>query len=157
MIIDGVETSSVAEHSLHKIRRDKLGFIFQTYYLIPTLTAMQNVLVPVMPIGGGDKYHKRATRLLDVVGLKERMHHKPNQLSGGEQQRVAIARALVSKPKILLADEPTGALDGKTGEMILSLLKSLAGEMTVVMVTHNSGLGAQSDRVINLLDGKIIE
>lgn len=91
------------------------------------------------------------------VGLSHRIGHKPNELIGGEQQRVAIARALILKPKILLADEPTGALDGKTGEIILSLLKSLAGEMTVVMVTHNSGLGAQSDRVINLLDGKIIE
>jgi len=158
VIIDGVETSRVAEHSLYKIRRDKLGFIFQTYYQVPTLTAMQNVLVPVMPIDGSDKYHKRATRLLDLVGLKERMHHKPNQLSGGEQQRVAIARALIMDPALIFADEPTGNLDTRTGANIMDLMQQLNRERgkTLVVVTHDRRLAdRRADRVVYLFDGQL--
>lgn len=158
VIIDGVETSSVAEHSLYKIRRDKLGFIFQTYYLIPTLTAMQNVLVPVMPIDGSKKYHDRATHLLDLVGLKERMHHKPNQLSGGEQQRVAIARALIMDPAIILADEPTGNLDTRTGANIMDLMQRLNREhgKTLIVVTHDGRIAnSRADRVVYLFDGQL--
>lgn len=158
VIIDGVETSSVAEHSLYKIRRDKLGFIFQTYYLVPTLTAIQNVLVPVMPIDGSKKWHDRATHLLDLVGLKERMHHKPNQLSGGEQQRVAIARALIMNPALILADEPTGNLDTRTGANIMDLMQQLNREhgKTLVVVTHDRCIADnRSDRVVYLYDGQL--
>lgn len=158
VIIDGVETSSVAEHSLYKIRRDKLGFIFQTYYLIPTLTAMQNVLVPVMPIDGSKKYHERATHLLDLVGLKERMHHKPNQLSGGEQQRVAIARALIMNPALILADEPTGNLDARNGANIMDLMQRLNREhgKTLIVVTHDRRIADnRADRVVYLFDGQL--
>ena len=102
------------ERNLYRIRRRKFGFIFQTYYLVPTLNAIQNVLMPVLPIRGNKRYEKRAQRLLDIVGLSGRTHHKPGELSGGEQQRVAIARALVNDPDLLLMDEPFGAVDAQT-------------------------------------------
>ena len=155
ILLDGVDITKKSQKELVNSRRRTAGFVFQQFHLIPSLTAYENVALPLVFAGDGGQ--DSVTKAMERVGLSHRIGHKPNELSGGEQQRVAIARALVMKPKILLADEPTGALDGKTGEMILSLLKSLAGEMTVVMVTHNSGLGAQSDRVINLLDGKIVE
>jgi len=125
VFIDGVETSGVSENRLYEVRRNKLGFIFQTYYLVPTLTAKQNVLMPVLPLGQNGRYHGRAESLLRMVGLKRRMHHKPSELSGGEQQRVSIARALSLGPGIILADEPTGNLDSKTGAQIIRLLRWL--------------------------------
>ena len=158
VIIDGVETSKVPERDLYKVRREKLGFIFQTYYLIPTLSAIQNVLVPVMPIDGSKKYHVRATQLLELVGLKERMHHKPNQLSGGEQQRVAIARALIMDPSIILADEPTGNLDTRTGANIMDLMQQLNREhgKTLIVVTHDRRIAdSRADRVVYLFDGQL--
>lgn len=154
ILLDGVDITKKSQKELVNFRRRTAGFVFQQFHLIPSLTAYENVALPL--VFAGDREQDSVAEALERVGLSHRMEHKPTELSGGEQQRVAIARALVMKPMILLADEPTGALDGKTGDMIISLLKSLAGEMTVVMVTHNSKLGKQSDRVINLFDGRII-
>jgi len=160
VVIDGVETSKVPERDLYRIRREKLGFIFQTYYLVPTLTALQNVLMPVMPIDGGDKYSKRAARLLELVGLKDRMRHKPNELSGGEQQRVSIARALIMNPSIILADEPTGNLDAKTSVDIMDLMQRLNKERgeTLVVVTHDHRIAeSRADRALYLIDGRLYD
>ena len=157
VVLDGVKLSAVAERHLHRIRREKIGFIFQAYYLVPTLNALENVLVPTIPLGT-NTYPERAQELLERVGLKERMHQKPSQLSGGEQQRVAIARALVNDPAILLADEPTGNLDSKTGGEIVKLLKGLNREKgtTLVVVTHEKEIARQIGRTINFLDGKVV-
>ena len=154
ILLDGIDITKKSQKELVNFRRKTAGFVFQQFHLIPSLTAYENIALPL--VFAGDKDQDSVAEAMDRVGLSHRMDHKPNELSGGEQQRVAIARALVMKPKILLADEPTGALDGKTGDMIISLLRSLAGQMTVVMVTHNSELGIKSDRIINLLDGNII-
>ncbi len=157
VFIDGVETSSVPENQLYQIRRNKLGFIFQTYYLVPTLSALQNVLTPVLPVKGRDKYPRRAERLLGMMGLKGRMHHKPGELSGGEQQRVAIARALILNPGVILADEPTGNLDSKTGAEIIKLMHWLNKKRgkTFIIVTHDHRIADSAERVLYLRDGKL--
>lgn len=157
VFIDRVETSSVPERRLYKIRREKLGFIFQTYYLVPTLNALQNVLMPVLPMRGNKRYKKRAVRLLEIVGLKDRMHHKPGELSGGEQQRVTIARALILNPSVILADEPTGNLDVKTGAEIIELMRWLNKERgkTFIIVTHDRRIAETAERVFYLMDGRL--
>jgi putative ABC transport system ATP-binding protein len=157
VFIDNKETSRVAERNLYRIRRGKLGFIFQTYYLVPSLNAIQNVLMPVLPIRGNKRYEKRAQRLLDIVGLKDRTHHKPGELSGGEQQRVAIARALILNPPVVLADEPTGNLDTKTGAEIIDLMKRLNKDRgkTFIIVTHDRRIADAAERVFYLLDGEL--
>lgn len=157
VIIDGVETTRMAESQLYQIRREKVGFIFQTYYLVPTLNALQNVLTPVLPIGGNKKYEKRAMRLLELVGLKDRIRHKPGELSGGEQQRVAIARALILNPSVILADEPTGNLDTKTGAEIIELMHRLneKGGKTFIIVTHDRRIAEGAERVFYLMDGRL--
>lgn len=159
VIIDRVEASRVPERMLYQIRREKLGFIFQTYYLVPTLTALQNVLMPVLPIRNGKRYQRRAKRLLELVGLEGRMHHKPGELSGGEQQRVAVARALILNPKVILADEPTGNLDTKTGLEIMDLLHRLnqKGGKTLIVVTHDRRLAERSERMLYLVDGSLYD
>lgn len=150
------EISKIAERKLYKVRREKVGFVFQTYYLIPTITALENILVPTLPIGVDD-YLERAHHLMERVGLGKRMKHKPGELSGGEQQRVAIARALIGSPEIILADEPTGNLDSKTGEEIISLLLELNQKegVTLVVVTHEEGIGQRMVRRLRLLDGRL--
>ncbi|MDY6916806.1 MAG: ABC transporter ATP-binding protein, partial [Chloroflexota bacterium] len=157
VIIDGAETSRVAEGKLFEIRRRKLGFIFQTYYLVPTLNALQNVLMPVLPIGVDGQYRMRGERLLRMVGLGHRMHHKPGELSGGEQQRVAIARALILNPGIVLADEPTGNLDSKTGAGITDLMLKFnqQGGKTFIVVTHDLRIAERAERVLYLRDGRL--
>lgn len=157
VVIDRIETSRVPERLLYRIRRAKLGFIFQTYYLVPTLNALQNVLTPVLPVSGSRRYHKRAAQLLQVVGLKDRMHHKPGELSGGEQQRVSIARALILNPKVILADEPTGNLDTRTSMEIMELLLRLnvKGRKTLIVVTHDRRLADKADRILYLIDGQL--
>ncbi len=159
VIIDRVVTSMVPERRLYKIRREKLGFIFQTYYLVPTMNALQNVLMPVLPIRRNKRYEKRAERLLEMVGLKGRMHHKPGELSGGEQQRVAIARALILNPSVILADEPTGNLDSKTGAEIIELMQRLNRERdkTFIIVTHDRRLADNAERALYLEDGRLSE
>ena len=157
VFIDEVQISKVPERKLFKIRREKVGFIFQTYYLVPTLNALENVLVPTLPLGK-DQFKEKAKELLEAVGLRKRAHHRPSQLSGGEQQRTAIARALILDPPIILADEPTGNLDSKTGQEIVNLMRRLDKERgkTFVTVTHDPAITKVADRTVKILDGKII-
>lgn len=157
VLLDGIDLTTVPERKLHRIRRSKIGFIFQHFYLIPTLTALENVLVPTIPIKGRG-FEERARELLSVVGLSERQKHRPNQLSGGEQQRVAICRALINEPEVLLCDEITGELDTETGEQIVALLRRINQErgLTVLLITHDQGVTAGSDRIITLSDGRIV-
>jgi putative ABC transport system ATP-binding protein len=151
--IDDVDITKINDMKLAKIRREKLGFIFQNYNLIPTLTAKQNVEAAIAKRGKNDE--KRAVEMLDKVGLKNRVDHLPNKLSGGEQQRVAIARALINNPEIILADEPTGNLDTKTGEEIMAILKDLNKNdaITVVLVTHSEYVKKYATHLAEMKDG----
>lgn len=155
--IDGDEITTMSEDGLATLRSSKIGFIFQSFHLIPSLTAYENVLIP-MEIAGVRDAHDRAKELLDEVGLANRGHHYPTELSGGEQQRVAIARAFANRPKILLADEPTGNLDSKNGRHIFELMTALhqGNNVTLVLVTHDQELAAKAERQIILKDGKVI-
>lgn len=156
--LDNIEISKVEESKLYRIRREKVGFVFQSYYLIPTLNALQNILIPTYPVQNKEKnYVLRAKELLDKVGLRNKEHRKPAQLSGGEQQRVAIARSLILDPILILADEPTGNLDTKTGAEIIKLLRGLnqAEKKTLLVVTHDQRITQFCDRVITLQDGQI--
>ncbi len=157
--IDGKNVIGLDDDELALIRREKIGFVFQQYNLIPSSTALENVEIPLR-IAGRARWESedKAKRLLKLVGLEDRMAHKPSQLSGGQQQRVAIARSLANDPKIILGDEPTGNLDTKTGEMILNLLKKLNKEegYTIVVVTHDPRVAQHSDKIINLLDGEVL-
>jgi putative ABC transport system ATP-binding protein len=156
--LDGVDITKLSEDERALLRGQKVGFIFQSFQLIPTLTAIENVQVP-LELRGDDTATERATELLDRVGLAGRHDHFPAQLSGGEQQRVAIARAFSNAPRILFADEPTGNLDGATGEKIVALLETLNRESgsTVVIVTHDIALAERTHRVIRLRDGEVVE
>jgi len=158
VVLDGVDLNALDEDGRAKLRGEKVGFIFQSFQLIPTLTAAENVQVPLELRGESDAA-TRARDLLARVGLGDRTHHYPNQLSGGEQQRVAIARAFANRPRILFADEPTGNLDGATGDKIVALLDQLNRESgaTVVIVTHDLTLAEHAQRVIRLRDGLVIE
>jgi len=158
VVLDGVDLNALDEDGRAKLRGGKVGFIFQSFQLIPTLTAAENVQVPLELRGESDAA-TRARDLLARVGLGDRTHHYPNQLSGGEQQRVAIARAFANRPRILFADEPTGNLDGATGDKIVALLDQLNRESgaTVVIVTHDLTLAEHAQRVIRLRDGLVIE
>jgi putative ABC transport system ATP-binding protein len=154
--LNGVEISAMRESALARFRRDHIGYIFQSFHLIPTLTALENVLVP-LELAGMRTAQDRATELLNTVGLGERLHHYPVQLSGGEQQRVAVARAFACYPPILLADEPTGNLDSATGQHVMQLLQSLHRDYgtTLVLVTHDHTIASSMERVIALRDGRI--
>jgi putative ABC transport system ATP-binding protein len=158
ILLDGQDITKMREDALASLRGAKLGFIFQSFHLIPSLTAYENILVP-MEIMGLPKARQRAQALLDEVGLHERGHHYPNQLSGGEQQRVAIARAFANEPPILLADEPTGNLDAKNGAHIFDLLVQInrTRGTTLVLVTHDHDLAARADRKISLSAGRVAE
>ncbi len=154
--LNGVEISTMRESALARYRRDHIGYIFQSFHLIPTLTALENVLVP-LELAGMRTAQDRATDLLRTVGLGDRLHHYPVQLSGGEQQRVAVARAFACRPPILLADEPTGNLDSATGQHVMNLLHSLHRDhgTTLVLVTHDRAIASSMERVIALRDGRI--
>ena len=158
--IDGVDISNMNEDQLTTIRNEKIGFIFQFFNLIPTLTARENVALPVQ-FAHKPKYRpeKRARELLEQLGLGDRMHHRPAELSGGEQQRVAIARALANDPPLLLADEPTGNLDTASGEVVLDSLREVQREAgtTVVLVTHDPELAGITDRQLTLVDGRLVD
>jgi len=153
----GLEIRDRDDDELARVRNQEIGFIFQTFNLLPRADALHNVELPLIYAGRAKKERRdRAREMLDLVGLGDRMHHKPNQLSGGQRQRVAIARALVNRPSIVLADEPTGNLDSKTGEEILRLLREIhARGNTVIVVTHEEEIAARSDRVVRLRDGRI--
>jgi len=157
VLLDGANLTTMTEDQRARLRGEKVGFIFQSFQLIPTLTALENVQVP-LELQGDTRAGTRAREVLDRVGLADRTHHFPTQLSGGEQQRVAIARAFANSPRILFADEPTGNLDGGTGSRIVELLESLNRESgaTVVLVTHDTAVAARAARTIRLRDGVIV-
>jgi putative ABC transport system ATP-binding protein len=158
IVVDGLDITGLAEDELAVVRGRKIGFVFQSYHLIPTLTAEENVLLPAELLGDGATGLERARHLLDIVGLAARRLHYPVQLSGGEQQRVALARAFMTRPPLLLADEPTGNLDTANGRHVLELLLELNRQQgtTLLLVTHDQELAANADRQITLRDGRIV-
>jgi putative ABC transport system ATP-binding protein len=157
VLLDGADLGALSEDARARLRGEKVGFVFQSFQLIPTLTALENVSVPLELRGDRDAT-ARARALLGRVGLGDRAGHLPAQLSGGEQQRVAVARAFANRPRILFADEPTGNLDGVTGARIIELIESLNRESgsTVVLVTHDASLADRTDRIIRLADGRVV-
>jgi putative ABC transport system ATP-binding protein len=158
VLLDDSDLGKLSENDRARLRGEKVGFVFQSFQLIPTLTALENVQVPLELRGTGGAV-ERARDLIERVGLSGRGHHFPTQLSGGEQQRVAIARAFANSPKILFADEPTGNLDNATGQRIFELLQSLNSDAgsTIVLVTHDFTLASRASRIIRLLDGIVVE
>ena len=156
IILNGLDITQMSEGPLARYRRAQVGYIFQSFHLIPTLTALENVLVP-LELAGTDSPKDQAIELLRAVGLRDRVHHYPVQLSGGEQQRVAVARAFACRPPILLADEPTGNLDSVTGQQVMDLLLSLHRDYgtTLVLVTHDRAIASSMHRVIALRDGRV--
>jgi len=158
ILLDSLDISKLSESDLAQIRGKKIGFIFQTFNLIQTLTALENVALPMIFQGVSEEYRKKkAKELLKLVGLYDRMNHKPGELSGGERQRVAIARALVNDPEVILADEPTGNLDSKTGKQVMEFLKDLnrKEKKTIVLITHDAAIAKFADRIVVLRDGRI--
>jgi len=156
VVLDGQDLSSLSEDERARVRAEKVGFVFQSFHLIPTLTAQENIQVPLEL--RGEEARGRARELLERVGLADRGHHYPAQLSGGEQQRVAVARAFAHRPKILFADEPTGNLDAANGANVIALLAELNRELatTLVLVTHDQEIARHADRRILLIDGQIV-
>ena len=157
-LLSGRDVGKMNKNELAEIRNELLGFIFQQYNLLPKLNLAENVEVPLMYAGvNKPERRRRALEALDQVGLREKWRHKPSQLSGGQQQRVSIARALVGNPSVILADEPTGALDSKTGREVLALLQDIhAAGNTVVLITHDNSIAVQAQRIIRLEDGKVV-
>ena len=157
--IDGVDVTNMSESKLTEVRNEKIGFVFQFFNLIPTLTALENVMLPIQFARKPKfKAEERARELLELLGLGDRMKHRPMELSGGQQQRVAIARALANNPPLLLADEPTGNLDSEASAVVLQALRDVWQETgtTIVLVTHNLELARQMERVLHLVDGRIV-
>jgi putative ABC transport system ATP-binding protein len=156
--LDGIEITGLDDGELTKLRRDKLGFVFQFFNLLPVLTAEENMLLP-LSIAGRKPDQEWSERLIRTVGLEDRRTHRPAELSGGQQQRVAVARALLSKPAVVFADEPTGNLDSKSSAEVLTLLRQAVDEFgqTVIMVTHDPAAAAHADRLITLRDGKLVQ
>ena len=158
-LLDGVDINQADDNELSHIRNKKIGFVFQTYNLIPRISALKNVERPMLYAKvPGDERTERAKELLKLVGMEDRMKHNPDELSGGQKQRVAIARAMANHPAILLADEPTGALDSKTGRLIMDIFQQLDREqgMTIVLITHSDSLAEVTRRIFTLMDGEII-
>ncbi len=157
--LDGVDVAKAKDKELSFIRNQKIGFVFQTYNLIGRTSALKNVELPMLYAGIGRRERKeRAKELLEMVGMEERLSHNPDELSGGQKQRVAIARAMANDPAIILADEPTGALDSKTGRMIMDIFHKLNQEQkkTIVLITHSQELAQETERIVTLKDGEII-
>jgi len=155
--LNNTEVSEMSEDELAHVRNKEIGFIFQTFNLLPRLSSLENVALPMVYAGMGKKERiARAEQVMDMVGLKDRMHHKPNELSGGQRQRVAIARALVNNPSIILADEPTGNLDTKTSYEIMSIMEDISNRgNTVIIVTHEDDIAKHARRILRLRDGLI--
>ena len=156
--LDGTDITELSDRQLAHIRNKQIGFIFQGYNLIPALSARENVELPLIYQGIGlDKRHERSEAALERVAMFERANHRPSEMSGGQQQRVAIARAIATHPNIIMADEPTGALDSKTGRHVLEILRQLNREgSTIILITHDNGIAATAERIVRLADGKII-
>ena len=156
--LDGQDVSRLSDDELAAVRSRKIGFVFQSFNLLPRTTALQNVELPLIYAGGKNR-HERAVAALQRVGLAERLHHKPNELSGGQQQRVAIARALINDPAIILADEPTGNLDSKSGAEIMAIFQELNEKngITIVFVTHEPDIAEHTRRIVRLMDGLVVE
>ncbi|MCP9926464.1 ABC transporter ATP-binding protein [Cyanobium sp. CH-040] len=155
--LNGVPVETLSDDELADLRNRELGFVFQQFHLLPQLTALENVMLPMVYAGvpAGER-HRRAQRALERVGLGQRLHNKPNQLSGGQQQRVAIARAIINEPALLLADEPTGALDSRTTDEVLGIFDELhRSGITVVIVTHEDDVAARAEQVVHFRDGRI--
>jgi putative ABC transport system ATP-binding protein len=161
VVIDGVDIATLKGDALADFRRETIGFVFQLFNLVPTLNALENVTLPLLPYRRSLKFNLegRGRELLSSMGLEDRLGHLPGQLAGGEQQRVAIARALINSPRLILADEPTGNLDMKTGQDIIDILHGLNREegLTLIVVTHDSAIALQADRIIHLKDGRLLE
>lgn len=159
IIVNGVRINKVSEKNMSRFRAKEMGFIFQSYNLIGSLTALENVMLPLTIQGYSRKIRtQKAKEMLALMGLEKRLHNRPNQMSGGQQQRVSIARSLVANPKIIFADEPTGNLDSKTSQDVLSLMK-VTGQrfgQTMVMITHNEEIAQMADRIIRIEDGRIV-
>ncbi|EKQ58074.1 MULTISPECIES: ABC transporter ATP-binding protein [unclassified Clostridium] len=158
-ILDGTNINDISDNGLSDIRNRKIGFVFQTFNLIPRSSAIKNVELPLLYAGiSGKKRTQLAEYYLELVGMKDRMQHQPNELSGGQKQRVAIARALITNPSIILADEPTGALDSTTGRIVMDLFHKINKEegKTIVLITHNNELAEETERIITLRDGSIV-
>ena len=157
--LNGTDVSTMEDNELSEVRNREIGFIFQGYNLIPELTALENVELPLIYQGiGPGKRQELAQRALERVGLGSRGGHRPSEMSGGQQQRVAIARAISTSPPIIMADEPTGALDSKTGQEVLAFLQQLNREgSTVILITHDNGIAATARRIVRVSDGKIVE
>ncbi|MBZ5738652.1 ABC transporter ATP-binding protein [Nocardioides mangrovi] len=158
VLIGDQDLTTLGDKALTTLRRDQIGFVFQSFNLVPTLTAEENITLP-MSIAGRKPDRAWFDSVIDTVGIRDRLHHKPNELSGGQQQRVAVARALAGRPRIVFADEPTGNLDSRSGAEVLELLRRSvdAHDQTVVMVTHDPVAAAYTDRVVFLADGRIVE
>jgi putative ABC transport system ATP-binding protein len=160
ILVDGIDIALLDENKLANYRRDKVGFVFQAYNLIPSLSALKNVELPLVFAGvSPDERRERARIVLERLGLGGRINHRPTELSGGEQQRVAIARALINNPLILLADEPTGNLDSRTGNEVMQLLKEINynNDQTIILVTHNEAVAGYADYIYQLRDGLIVD
>jgi putative ABC transport system ATP-binding protein len=157
VVLDGTDLGTLDDRSLTLLRREKVGFIFQTFNLLPTLDARENILLP-LSIAGREVDREWFGRLIETVGIGDRLHHRPAQLSGGQQQRVAVARALVSRPAVVFADEPTGNLDSAASGEVLSLLRRAVDEFgqTVVMVSHDAQAASHADRLVVLVDGRVV-
>lgn len=158
--LDGIDIAKINDGELSKIRNKKIGFVFQTFNLIARTSALENVELPMLYAGLSSRERlKRAKELLDIVEMTDRAKHMPNELSGGQKQRVAIARAMANDPSIILADEPTGALDSKTGRLVMDIFHKLHKQQgkTIVLITHNPELAKETDRVITISDGNIID
>jgi putative ABC transport system ATP-binding protein len=152
------ELTRLSDHELTRLRRDRVGFVFQSFNVVPVLTAGENILLPLR-LAGRAPDREWTDRVIDAVGLRNRLRHRPSQLSGGEQQRVAVARALVTRPEVVFADEPTGNLDSRASADLMRFLRRSVGELgqTVVMVTHNPAMAAYADRTLVLCDGRVVD
>ena len=158
VVIDGINTTRMKDDQKAHLRADRIGFIFQEYNLLPTMSALENVMLPLSYANKPKGDREWAMTLLDEIGLADRMHHRPHQLSGGQQQRIAIARSLVNRPSMVLGDEPTGAVDSETSDQLAAIMRRMNVQhgVTFVIVTHDLDLSAKTDRVIRLKDGKVL-